>query len=288
MFIRKQPTGNFTIIPNEVINSSISIVALGIYTKMRSKPKNWVFNINNMAKECGLNIKTFYKYLKELYDNNMIQRIQSRENGKFAKEVSYIFTESCDIIQTEIDTKLLQQDQIQKLKKACTDILKSENIEIPKNDIYNNTYSTKEEEKEKNTFLHIDLQQLLQSLKDNKTHDNTEEEFLQKLNPAQQEAYKKFIKYRMEKAKKILPATTKKAIQNKIHHFLNQKIDIIAVIEESILKGWTGLYCKQYHLKRKEECERNLFTFDAPNTTLDIKQLATEILHETMGDYKKS
>lgn len=119
MFVYTTPKRNFTIIPNEVIdNDNLSIQAIAIYTKLRRNCNEWKFSAKVMAKKCGLNIKTFYKYLNELYKEGLIKRVQKQENGRFTNEVAYIFVKDFNDFEAEIQVDKLENEQVKTLEKS--------------------------------------------------------------------------------------------------------------------------------------------------------------------------
>lgn len=118
MFVYNTPKRNFTIIPNEVIdNDNLSIQAIAIYTKLRRNCLEWKFSAKTMAKKCGLNIKTFYKYLNELYKEGLIKRVQKQENGRFTNEVAYVFVKDFNEVEAELEVNKLELKQVKELEK---------------------------------------------------------------------------------------------------------------------------------------------------------------------------
>ena len=126
MFVYNNPKRNFTIIPNEVIdNDNLSIQAIAIYTKLRRNCLEWKFSVKAMAKKCGLNIKTFYKYLNELYKEGLIKRVQKQENGRFTNEVAYVFVKDFNEVEAELEVNKLELNQVKELEKETRLLLSS-------------------------------------------------------------------------------------------------------------------------------------------------------------------
>lgn len=116
--VYSNPKRNFTIIPNEVIdNNNLSIQAIAIYTKLRRNCLEWKFSAKTMAKKCGLNIKTFYKYLNELYKEGVIKRVQKQENGRFTNEVAYVFAKDFNEVEAELEVNKLELKEVKELEK---------------------------------------------------------------------------------------------------------------------------------------------------------------------------
>lgn len=75
---------DFTITPNELINDdSLTPQARFLFTYMASKPDDWKFVQEPMAKNFNWSLPTLRKYLKELLAAGWISRERSRDEGKF-------------------------------------------------------------------------------------------------------------------------------------------------------------------------------------------------------------
>lgn len=75
----------YQIIPRElVLDSTISDRARFVYCFMASKPDDWDFFLEPMAKEIGYSIDTLRKYIKELVESGwLVKGEQENENGRF-------------------------------------------------------------------------------------------------------------------------------------------------------------------------------------------------------------
>lgn len=75
----------YQIIPRElVLDSTISDRARFVYCFMASKPEDWEFFLEPMAKEIGYSIDTLRKYIKELVESGwLVKGEQDNENGRF-------------------------------------------------------------------------------------------------------------------------------------------------------------------------------------------------------------
>lgn len=76
---------NFQNIPRELIfDSSLSDRARFVFCFMVSKPDDWQFFLEPMAKEIGYSVETLRKYIKELVESGWIVKgEQEREKGVF-------------------------------------------------------------------------------------------------------------------------------------------------------------------------------------------------------------
>lgn len=59
----KQP---FTMVPNELLNSSLTLKAKGMYCYMYSKPDNWNFTIRSIAKQLPEGVESISNSIREL------------------------------------------------------------------------------------------------------------------------------------------------------------------------------------------------------------------------------
>ncbi|WP_428433839.1 hypothetical protein [Photobacterium profundum] len=81
---------NFTLVPNQFINDSLSWAAKGMLLYLCSKPEDWEVNINdlvnhtkNTKKKSGRD--AVYKIMHELIGANYMRRTQLNNNGAFGK-----------------------------------------------------------------------------------------------------------------------------------------------------------------------------------------------------------
>lgn len=82
--------GNYTQFPNELIlYNKLSISARFVLLYILSKPNNWKFSAEKIAKQLKLDKGTVGGYLKELEKCRLLKRVRQRENGKFSG-VEYI------------------------------------------------------------------------------------------------------------------------------------------------------------------------------------------------------
>lgn len=272
MFIKINPNANYTIIPNEVIESGVSLQALGLYIKMRSKPKNWKFRVQSFMKECNIGKTLYYKLIKELYALGLIVRIQSRNetNTGFGSDVSYIFPSS-EMANAEFDVDSLSEDQQREICDELGVFMKSKDEELLQNEHYNNNkldtkkeaIQTKEKinkkeklDSQKRSYMPrhalIDLKALanncfnaLQAKKQKEIDelDSLESEFKASLNDDEREAYKKYLDYRRNRAKGgRLKKTTIARINATFAKLRDDGNDMNHVVARSIEHNWIGLF----------------------------------------------
>lgn len=286
MFIYNTPKANFSIIPNEIIdNEKISMQALAIYVKLRRNMATWKLNMKAFIKKCGMNKATFYKYLKELYEQGLLKRVQAKdESGKFTNEVAFIFTDNIECEEANIAIENLEKDKVKELEKELKEklentldssIQKSKKTDMLESNPLNNiieSNKTKEYETPpsfKKSFALIDLNNLWKqckeaiqkeklakhSIKEQDKHELIS--FKAMLNDKNLKAYEIYITYRSER-KKLSKATLKR-IQNKFLIMQSEGQDLEAIVDNTILKGWTDLYPIQtkQQAKRQDEVKQS-------------------------------
>lgn len=90
--LKNQLKNNYTVIPNELIlDSNLSDRARFVFCVLASKPDNWIFYNNALAKELKYSVDTLRKYIKELSISGWI----TVENNKF-KANNYILNSQKD------------------------------------------------------------------------------------------------------------------------------------------------------------------------------------------------
>ena len=125
---------NFQNIPRELIfDSSLSDRARFVFCFMVSKPDDWQFFLEPMAKEIGYSVETLRKYIKELVESGWIVKgEQERDKGVFGA-TSYTLRAN---------------------KKSCTENTDTENFRHGKIPTQHNrdVIQKKEEKKERNDY----------------------------------------------------------------------------------------------------------------------------------------
>lgn len=125
---------NFQNIPRELIfDSSLSDRARFVFCFMVSKPDDWQFFLEPMAKEIGYSVETLRKYIKELVESGWIVKgEQERDKGVFGA-TSYTLRAN---------------------KKSCTENTDTENFRHGKNPTQQNRdiIQKREDKKERNDY----------------------------------------------------------------------------------------------------------------------------------------
>lgn len=106
--IRNNIRKGFTVTPNDLINDdTLTPQARFLFVYMASKPDDWKFIQEPMAKGLGWSLPTLRKYLEELIDAGWISRERQRVDGKFD---SFDYT-----LNPSPSAKNLHLDQVQKI-----------------------------------------------------------------------------------------------------------------------------------------------------------------------------
>lgn len=84
--IKNTIKNNYTIIPNELINdTNLSDRARFLFITLASKPDDWEFYNNNLAKTVGYSIETLRNYMKQLITSGWLTKVQNKNNmGQFS------------------------------------------------------------------------------------------------------------------------------------------------------------------------------------------------------------
>lgn len=87
MAIRKSKhISNYTVIPNEIFNSGLSIEAIGLLSYFLSLPHDWVIYKTTLHTSLNIGRDKLDKIFKELTDNKYIKSTKSNNNGKITYE----------------------------------------------------------------------------------------------------------------------------------------------------------------------------------------------------------
>lgn len=127
---------NYQSIPRELIfDSSLSDRARFVFCFMVSKPDNWQFFLEPMAKELGYSVETLRKYIKELVESGWIDKgEQERDKGIFGATV-YILRANKKSCTEKTDTEIFRHgknptQQIQDIKQKKDNNIKNKEKEI--------------------------------------------------------------------------------------------------------------------------------------------------------------
>lgn len=90
--IRTKRKSNFTIINNEIINSKMSLQALGLLVFLLSKPDDWKIQKRSLNKNFKNGRDATNTAFNELIDKGYIEAVQVRSEGKF-KSINYMVYE---------------------------------------------------------------------------------------------------------------------------------------------------------------------------------------------------
>ena len=137
--------GNFTIVRNRVINSRMSLSAIGLYVFLCSKPPEWKFGYQGLKAQLEISESTIRKYLKEIVDSQLLIRVAKKDkNGKY-KGWDWILNPNPKDLK-----KLEHSDPFHRTLK----VPKSAETEIPQNGSLENVEMLSNTNKEQEFLLH--------------------------------------------------------------------------------------------------------------------------------------
>ena len=77
---------------NSLWDKDLSLEAIGLWTRLLSRPDNWQINVQELCKSCQCSDKRIYKLLKELIEKGYAYRSGGKDkNGKFTHTQYYVF-----------------------------------------------------------------------------------------------------------------------------------------------------------------------------------------------------
>ena len=109
----KNRLSNFTIVDNKyIVNSELSLQAIGLYTFMCSKPDDWTFSYAGLGSQLGESVKTLKKIVKELVLSHAIVRVATtvttKEGHKFPSFDWIINPNADDVALAKIEDPVLK------------------------------------------------------------------------------------------------------------------------------------------------------------------------------------
>lgn len=85
--IKSKHASNYTVIPNDVFNSGLSVGAIGLLTYFLSLPHDWIIYKTTVHEKLGIGREKLDRYFKELVNKGYIISVQKHmDNGKFEYE----------------------------------------------------------------------------------------------------------------------------------------------------------------------------------------------------------
>ena len=85
--IKSKHASNYTVIPNEVFNSGLSVGAIGLLTYFLNLPHDWIIYKTTVHEKLGIGREKLDRYFKELVNNGYIISVHKHmDNGKFEYE----------------------------------------------------------------------------------------------------------------------------------------------------------------------------------------------------------
>lgn len=209
--IRIVKNNNYSVVHNGFINNSeLSFKAKGILLYFLSKPDNWNFYVKEIAKDSTDGVESIRSGIKELEDHGYVHKNLKRDSsGKLSG--GYDFT-VYEIAQPKCDSTETVKNQNGILPNR-------ENHSLLNTELILNTNNKKEKGK-------TEFDEVINSYTENQDLKN---------------AIYEFIKYR-KSIKATLTTLALKKNLNKLNNISSSDKEKIAILENSIMNGWKGLF----------------------------------------------
>ncbi|EAK0448592.1 hypothetical protein YZ43_08405 [Campylobacter upsaliensis] len=258
MIIKAKITGNFTQVSNELINHPhLSNTAKLLCIKILSLPENWRLNTKYLANFLGLGVRATQKYLKELIETGIFEKIQEldEKNGQYTKNFSIIFCnndEEAKELNEPLQSPKNSESQTQSMENDG--FVKSDEAESMENKsvdngeknppsgfnshIYNKEFfSHKKFLYRLKNFSNQNIFLLFESAKVKKADLD-----LSGFDEREQEAIKQWFEYKKRLGKGKFGTKSKELQLKKLRGFKMANQNIIAIINQSIANAWQGLF----------------------------------------------
>ncbi|EMO7879401.1 hypothetical protein WDS03_000319 [Campylobacter upsaliensis] len=258
MIIKAKITGNFTQVSNELINHPhLSNTAKLLCIKILSLPENWRLNTKYLANFLGLGVRATQKYLKELIETGIFEKIQEldEKNGQYTKNFSIIFCDNDEEAKelneplqspknSESKTQSMENDGF--VKSEAAESMENKSVDNGEKNppsgfnshIYNKEFfSHKKFLYRLKNFSNQNIFLLFESAKVKKADLD-----LSGFDEREQEAIKQWFEYKKRLGKGKFGTKSKELQLKKLRGFKMANQNIIAIINQSIANAWQGLF----------------------------------------------
>ncbi|EIZ9325293.1 hypothetical protein MQ964_001488 [Campylobacter upsaliensis] len=258
MIIKAKITGNFTQVSNELINHPhLSNTAKLLCIKILSLPENWRLNTKYLANFLGLGVRATQKYLKELIETGIFEKIQEldEKNGQYTKNFSIIFCDNDEEAKelneplqspknSENKTQSMENDGF--VKDANAKSMENKSVDNGEKNppsgfnshIYNKEFfSHKKFLYRLKNFSNQNIFLLFESAKVKKADLD-----LSGFDEREQEAIRQWFEYKKRLGKGKFGTKSKELQLKKLRGFKMANQNIIAIINQSIANAWQGLF----------------------------------------------
>ncbi|EAK5115465.1 hypothetical protein B2J46_01410 [Campylobacter upsaliensis] len=258
MIIKAKITGNFTQVSNELINHPhLSNIAKLLCIKILSLPENWRLNTKYLANFLGLGMRATQKYLRELIETGIFEKIQEldEKKGQYTKNFSIIFCDNDEEAKelneplqspknSESKTQSMENDGF--VKDANAKSMENKSVDNGEKNppsgfnshIYNKEFfSNKKFLYRLKNFSNQNIFLLFESAKVKKADLD-----LSGFDEREQEAMKQWFEYKKRLGKGKFGTKSKELQLKKLRGFKMANQNIIAIINQSIANAWQGLF----------------------------------------------
>jgi len=207
--VKQKLETNFTILPNEIFDGTLSAKAIGIFAYLCSKDDGWTFYQSEIEKHFKIGQSAVSTGLKELEDNGFLLRYRERsEDGKMGKNIYILYP---------------NKEDYEKSGKAYTGKSHIGKTHIGKSKTNNKDNNNKEGSNKNNT----------KKINKKKSDNGDDLELSENLNI---EAYNAWCEYKGSKYSK----RGKNLSANKLSKYSHDKQ--MEMVENSIIGGYKGLF----------------------------------------------
>lgn len=265
-----------------ICNTKLSVNARLCLIYILSLPESFNVHLEVVAQKLDMSLRSVQRCIKELIAENILQKTRLRDkNGCFSGESLYVFemSEDCELESVEdwqIE-RLMDKSMQNQTKEDLEDVARNKQKSVSKSVSFAHSCGNKAQKSQKDaplaiyqpddknppveicrhnkiinninknkniyTLAHANKLLILafqagKNLKAARTHFDFDS--LKALNDEHKDALRQFLTYRAQKGK-ITPLT-KELIIKKAVEIVKSGADLQAVVEQSILKGWSGLF----------------------------------------------
>lgn len=222
----RKPQGNYTIIPNGLIQDpNLSLKAKGLYALLASKPDKWEYHETALIKESRDSRDAFRGGVRELVEAGWIEKRQSKDGGgKYAVQEWFVHIEAKPVDGLTVDGKSVYGKTV--YGKTYTNKTNSNKTEVSKTDLSYPPLSPLEnkpvtKKKAKNNAKTFELPSFIN-----------------------QQTWQDFLEHR-ERLRKPMTSRAKELMVKKLEGFWCRGEDVNLILEQSILQGWQGVFSEK-------------------------------------------
>jgi len=236
MIQRDEHKDGYTVIANSVLTDTrLSFEARGFLAYLLSFPDDWNFTVRNLARSCGCSTDKIVRLSKELKETGYITQKQKNDSKGHFGAIEWEVSENCTVFENNRVRKTPNTAKVEHGDRVR---------ETPRSD---EPCAGSPEHGKVEHLLNTNNNQILNIQNTNKELNTKEKAApfsaqLEPLSPEIRAVFEEFIKMR----KKIRAPLTEKALELAIKKAFNLAQNdpemVKAIVEQSIMKSWRGLF----------------------------------------------